>query len=108
MGRGRCIGYNLSHMAHLKKTTPLSYYHSIIALWLFHVIKHIFKHINETISISFICYSKIWWIKCPHPEWTKGLCVTDLQKQSIKFYFCSLWFGNVMHRVVIQWMLYNR
>ena len=39
--RGRCIGFNLSHMADLKKTTSLSYNHSIIALG------HISEHIND-------------------------------------------------------------
>lgn len=35
VGGGGCIGYNLSHMAYLKKTASRSHNHSFIALWLF-------------------------------------------------------------------------
>lgn len=45
-GRERCTGYNLSHMADLKKTASLAYNHGITALGLFHVIKRIITHIN--------------------------------------------------------------
>ena len=65
-GRGRCIGYNLSHMAHLKKATSRFYNHCVIALG------HISEHIKDFFCLIQMS-QKICWCKVSSPRVCQGL-----------------------------------
>lgn len=84
-GRGRCIGYNLSHMADLKKTASRSHNHSLIALWLFRVIKLILKHVFSYVCLSQTATAKQGGanaiVRC-RPR--AGVYVQELQQQFIQ------------------------
>lgn len=69
-GRARCTGYNLNHMADLKKAASFSYNHNITAPGLFHVIKHVnnyfcfvqMQQLNrvEHISLPSVGQGRLW------------------------------------------------